>query len=77
MEIPKIGPSKAREVATTSTPVGPGWKKTKTVGQRALDKAIFKSVKRTAEKAIPNPEEAQLTEDVAFKFFEDINEAVS
>ena len=76
MELPRIGPSGAREVATTKAPVGRGWKKEKTVGLRALNNAVFKSVKRSTEKTIPNRKEAQKAEDVAFKFFEDVNEAV-
>ena len=77
MELPRIGPIGAREVATTKAPAGRGWKKETRVGQRALDNAIFKSVKRSAEKAIPNRKEAQKAENVAFKFFEDVNEAAS
>jgi hypothetical protein len=74
MHIPKIGPSGGKEVQTTSSPAGGVWKRTKTVYKKTFDNAIFKKVKYTAENEISNPEEADKAEDVAFKFFEKINE---
>ncbi|HEX2579707.1 MAG TPA: hypothetical protein VHK67_04830 [Rhabdochlamydiaceae bacterium] len=45
------------------------------VAQGKLQKAIFKRAEFKAEKKISNREEAKTTEDVAFDFFEGINES--
>ena len=76
MYVPKIGPSGGKEVQTTSRPAGQVWKKTEMVVKQDFDNAVSKKVKKmNVKNEIPNPEEAETTENVAFKFFEKINKA--
>lgn len=68
-----VGPKDGNgELPVTKVPSGAG--AASKVAQGKLEKAVFKSKEFEAEKKIPNRKEAKATEEVAFDFFEEINE---
>jgi|GEM_PF-1579659 len=69
-----VGP-KGRSGEFPVTKVPSGAANVSKIAQGKLQKAVLKATKFEAEKRISNREEAETAEDVAFKFFEDINEA--
>jgi hypothetical protein len=69
-----VGPKgEGGEFPVTKTP--PGAAHVSGIAQGKLEKAVFKPKEFEAEKKISNRKEAKTTENVAFDFFEEINEA--
>lgn len=69
-----VGPKGGNEeIPVTKVPSGAG--AASKVAQGKLEKAVFRPKEFDAEKKIPNKQEAKTTEEVAFDFFEEINEA--
>jgi hypothetical protein len=57
------------------TEVPPGTQAVSKVARNTLKNSVFKATDFQAGKKISNKEEAKTAEDLAFEFFEDINEA--